>query len=75
MVIMCHSTWNYFFKTPWRISGIAGILFVILSFIASGINILPSAYDQNKMILVAWFAVLLSVIAGIRYFIVILAGN
>lgn len=45
------------FKTPWRISEIAGILFVTLSFIASGINALPPAYDQDKATLAAWSAV------------------
>lgn len=45
-----------FFKTPWKISGIAGILFVGLSFIAMGINNLPPAYDQDKSDFVLWFA-------------------
>lgn len=44
------------FKTPWRISGIAGLLFVVLSFIASGINVQPPAYVQDEATLVAWFA-------------------
>jgi hypothetical protein len=46
----------HFFKTRWRISGIAGILFVTLSFVASGINVLPLEYNQDKAVLVTWFA-------------------
>lgn len=44
------------FKAPWRISGIAGILFVSLSLIASGINNLPPVYSQDKATFVLWFA-------------------
>lgn len=44
-------------KTPWRISGIAGILFVSLSFIALGMNVLPPEYNQDKATLLTWFAV------------------
>lgn len=43
-------------KSPWRISGIAGILFVVLSFIASGINVMPPGFNQDKMELMNWFA-------------------
>lgn len=45
------------FKTPWRICGVAGILFVTLSLIASGVNGLPPVYNQDKAIMPAWFAV------------------
>lgn len=44
------------FKHSWRISGIAGILFVGLSFIAAGINVLPPAYNQEKALFATWFA-------------------
>jgi len=43
------------FNKPWKISGIAGILFVVISFIASGINILPPAYIQDKTEILNWF--------------------
>ena len=42
--------------TPYRISGIAGLLFVAISFVASGINIQPPAYVQDQATLAAWFA-------------------
>jgi hypothetical protein len=42
---------------PWRISGFAGLLFVLLSFAASGLNVQPPAYDQAHATLAAWFAV------------------
>lgn len=44
------------FQKPWRISGIAGFLFVALSFTASGINKMPPAYNQEISSFVAWFA-------------------
>jgi len=43
-------------KTPWRISGIAGLLFVTLSFIASGINKMPPTYNNDSSTFVMWFA-------------------
>ncbi|GAB4317418.1 MAG: hypothetical protein Kow00127_09150 [Bacteroidales bacterium] len=43
-------------KTPWKISGIAGILFVALSFFASGINKMPPAYNQDISSFVNWFS-------------------
>jgi hypothetical protein len=46
----------YDFATPYRISGAAGLLFVTLSFVASGVNIQPPAYVQGGATLVAWFA-------------------
>lgn len=46
----------HYFATPYRISGIAGILFVTLSLIASGISVRPPAYGQDEATLVAWFA-------------------
>lgn len=42
--------------TPWRLSGVAGILFVAFSFVAAGMNVLPPAYDQDKAAFVAWLA-------------------
>ncbi len=42
-------------KIHWRLSGIAGILFVTLSFIASGINKMPPAYSQDSSNFVSWF--------------------
>lgn len=41
---------------PWRISGIAGLLFVITSFIASAINVQPPQYHQDAAAIAAWFA-------------------
>ena len=41
---------------PWRISGIAGLLFVVLSFVASGMNVQPPAYEQDQTAFVTWFA-------------------
>jgi hypothetical protein len=37
------------FMRPWRINGIAGLLLVVLSLVASGMNVQPPSYDQ-----VAW---------------------
>ena len=42
--------------SPWRISGIAGLLFVVLSLVASGMNVQPPSYDQAPAAFVAWFA-------------------
>lgn len=44
------------FTRPWRISGIAGLVFVALSFVAAGTNVQPPAYDQDQAAFVAWFA-------------------
>lgn len=41
---------------PWRISGIAGLLFVITSFVASAINIQPPQYNQDAAAIADWFA-------------------
>lgn len=43
-------------RSPWKISGIAGILFVALSFFASGINKMPPAYNQEICVFVSWFS-------------------
>lgn len=43
------------FKSPWKISGIAGILFVLLSFTASALNNSPPQYNQDKTIIALWF--------------------
>lgn len=43
-------------ETPWRISGIAGLLFVTLSFIASGINNMPPPFNKDSSTFVMWFA-------------------
>lgn len=40
----------------WRISGIAGLLFVVLSLLASAMNVQPPSYDQAPPPFVAWFA-------------------
>lgn len=40
---------------PWLISGVAGILFVVLSFIAAGMNVQPPAHGQDEVALVRWF--------------------
>ena len=45
-----------FSASPWRISGIAGLLFVVLSLVASGMNVQPPSYDQAPAAFVAWFA-------------------
>jgi hypothetical protein len=37
-------------------SGVAGLLFVVLSCVASGMNVPPPAYDQDEAALAAWFA-------------------
>lgn len=42
--------------TPYRISGIAGLLFVAISFIASGTNVQPPPYIHDEAALAAWFA-------------------
>jgi hypothetical protein len=44
------------FKTPWRISGAAGLLFVALSLVASVTNVQPPTYDQDPATFAAWFA-------------------
>jgi hypothetical protein len=41
--------------SSWRISGIAGLLFVVMSFVASGINVQPPPYDADPSTLAAWF--------------------
>jgi hypothetical protein len=41
---------------PWRISGIAGLLFVVTSFVASAINVPPPQYNQDSAAIAAWFA-------------------
>lgn len=43
-------------KTPWRICGVAGILFVILSLVASGVNGLSPSFTQDKGVMPAWFS-------------------
>ena len=42
--------------TPWRISGVAGLLFVVISFVASAINVQPPPYTQDSAAIAAWFA-------------------
>jgi hypothetical protein len=41
---------------PWRLSGIAGLLFVMTSFVASAINVQPPRYDLDSTAITAWFA-------------------
>lgn len=43
-------------QTPWKISGICGIFFVALSFIAAGINKMPPAYNQDISTFELWFS-------------------
>lgn len=43
-------------QSPWKISGIAGILFVALSFLASGINKMPPMYNQEISAFARWFS-------------------
>lgn len=44
------------FTTPYRTCGIAGLLFVAISFIASAINVQPPTHIQDEVTLAAWFA-------------------
>lgn len=41
---------------PWRVSGIAGIVFVLLSLAASFTNVQPPAYDAEEAAIASWFA-------------------
>jgi hypothetical protein len=41
---------------PWGITGIAGLLFVITSFVAAAINVEPPQYHQDSVANAAWFA-------------------
>jgi hypothetical protein len=43
------------FSKP-RLSGVAGVLFVVLSFVAAGINVPLPAYDEDPAEIMAWFA-------------------
>ncbi|HNR08710.1 MAG TPA: DUF4386 family protein [Saprospiraceae bacterium] len=45
-----------FLQAPWKISGMAGVLFVALSFIASGMNKMPPRYNQEISTFVSWFS-------------------
>lgn len=40
----------------YRISGVAGLIFVGLSFVASGINVQPPAFIEDGAALAAWFS-------------------
>lgn len=42
--------------TSLRLSGIAGILFVTLSLVAAGMNVMPPAYDRDKAAWIGWLA-------------------
>lgn len=44
------------FSQPWRMSGIAGLLFVSLSLIAAAANVQPPAYDADPEALASWLA-------------------
>ncbi|HEX6314055.1 MAG TPA: DUF4386 family protein [Gemmatimonadaceae bacterium] len=44
------------FEGPWRMSGVAGLLFVITSFVAAAINVQPPQYDRDAATIAAWFA-------------------
>ena len=41
---------------PWRISGIAGLLFVITSLVASATSIQPPQFNQDAAAIAAWYA-------------------
>jgi hypothetical protein len=41
---------------PWQISGIAGLLFVVTSFVASAVNVQPPHHNQDSAAIAAWFA-------------------
>ncbi len=41
---------------PWPVSGIAGVLFVVVSLAASFTNAEPPAYDSDQDVIVAWLA-------------------
>jgi hypothetical protein len=40
----------------WAVGGVAGILFVVLSFVATGINVMPPPHTADATSLAAWFA-------------------
>jgi hypothetical protein len=42
-------------RQSWRVSGIAGLLFVALSFIAAAMNVQPPAHDQDASVVATWF--------------------
>lgn len=44
------------FRKPWKISGIAGIFFVALSFIATGFIKMPPMYDKDISTFAVWFS-------------------
>lgn len=44
------------FEKPWKISGIAGILFVALSFVAMAVNKMPPVYTSDAAEMTSWFA-------------------
>lgn len=39
-----------------RLGGASGLLFVVLSFLAAGMNVAPPAYDQDPAVFATWFA-------------------
>jgi hypothetical protein len=41
---------------PWRLSGIAGLLFTITSLVASVINVQPPPYNGDSAAIAVWFA-------------------
>jgi len=43
-------------KRFWKISGVAGILYVAISYIASGISKMPPTYNQDISTLTMWFS-------------------
>lgn len=42
------------FPGPWRMSGMSGILFVLLSFVASGMNVEPPPYNRDAASFAPW---------------------
>lgn len=59
--------------TRWRLSGIAGLLFVGLSLVAAGVNVMPPAYDAGTAEFAGWLALhpatfrLWHVVAGLAF--------
>jgi hypothetical protein len=43
-------------ERPWRISGVAGLLFVVISLVASALNVQPPHYNQDSAAIASWLA-------------------
>lgn len=59
--------------THWRLSGVAGLLFVALSLLAAGLNVMPPTYDADSAEFAGWLAThpatyrLWHVVAGLAF--------